>query len=71
MCIVYSANIYSVVWCCVDMLLTISSDVIDVTVVEPHSMETAEVRGRTRDYQYVVSLSVSSVSQRAQAHLLF
>ena len=27
------------------------SDVIDVTVVEPHSMETAEVRGRTRDYQ--------------------
>ena len=27
------------------------SDVIDVTVVEPHSMENAEVRGRTRDYQ--------------------
>lgn len=26
------------------------SDVIDVTVIEPHSMETAEVRGRTRDY---------------------
>ena len=27
------------------------SDVIDVTVIEPHSMENAEVRGRTRDYQ--------------------
>lgn len=31
--------------------LPVCSDVIDVTVVEPHSMETAEVRGRTRDYQ--------------------
>ena len=29
----------------------IHSDVIDVTVIEPHSMENAEVRGRTRDYQ--------------------
>ena len=29
----------------------IGSDVIDVSVVEPHSMEQAEVRGRTRDYQ--------------------
>lgn len=29
---------------------TYCSDIIDVTYIEPHSMETAEVKGRTRDY---------------------
>ena len=27
------------------------SDVIDVTYVEPHSLERSELMGRTRDYQ--------------------
>ena len=27
------------------------SDVIDVTYMEPHSLERAELMGRTRDYQ--------------------
>ncbi|XP_064404983.1 ragulator complex protein LAMTOR1-like [Halichondria panicea] len=42
-----------------------ANDVIDVTVVEPHSMETAEVRGRTRDYHSQVA-SMRGVSRPTQ-----
>jgi len=40
-----------------------ANDVIDVTVIEPHSMETAEVRGRTRDYYSQVA-SMRGVSRQ-------
>lgn len=41
-----------------------ANDVIDVTYVEPHSIENAEVRGRTRDYHAQVA-SMRGVSRQA------
>lgn len=35
-----------------------ANDVIDVTYVEPHSLERSELMGRTRDYQAQVTICV-------------
>ena len=35
------------------------SDVIDVSILDHHSVESSEVSGRTREYQYAVYICVA------------